>query len=39
MERVAIVGIRRPRQAAEQFHSLMEELNRLIETAGRVVEQ
>ncbi len=39
MERVAIVGIRRPRQAAEQFHSLMEELKRLIETAGGVVEQ
>lgn len=39
MERVAIVGIRRPRQAAEQFQSLMDELKRLIETAGGVVEQ
>jgi GTP-binding protein HflX len=39
MERVAIVGIRRPKQPAENFHSLMEELKRLIETAGGVVEQ
>lgn len=34
MERVVTVGIRQPNQPARQFSSLMEELRRLVETAG-----
>ncbi len=37
MEQVATVGIRQPRQPETQFSSLMEELRRLVETAGGTV--
>ncbi|MCG3205893.1 MAG: GTPase HflX [Elusimicrobia bacterium] len=33
-EQVAIVGIRESKQTQSKFHSLMEELKRLVETAG-----
>jgi len=39
MEQVVTVGIREPRQAASRFASLMEELRRLVETAGGNVVQ
>lgn len=37
IEQVATVGIREPRQPATRFASLMEELRRLVETAGGTV--
>lgn len=37
LEKVITVGIRQPNQSASQFMSLMEELRRLVETAGGTV--